>query len=89
MTTRRPPHPPARCLALLNRLSRYIDNDLTPQQRRVIQAHCRDCARCKRVIAGLQRTVSLYRRAGPLTAMPERIRARARARIARLLDGRP
>jgi anti-sigma factor RsiW len=88
MTTRHPPRPPARCLALLNRLSRYIDDELTPRQRRVIDAHCRDCARCKRMIAGLQRTVSLYR-AGPFIPMPERTRARARARIARLLDGKP
>jgi hypothetical protein len=41
------------------------------------------------MIAGLQRTVSLYRLAGPFTAMPERTRGRARARIARLLDGKP
>ena len=87
MTTRRPARPPARCLALLNRLSRYIDDELTPRQRRAIDAHCRDCARCKRMVAGLQRTVSLYR-AGPFT-MPKRTRARARARIARLLDGKP
>ena len=89
MTTRRAPRPPARCLALLNRMSRYIDDELTPRQRRVIDAHCRDCARCKRMIAGLQRTVSLYRRAGPFTAMPERTRARARARIAQLLAEKP
>ena len=88
MTTRRAPRPPARCLALLGRLSRYVDDELTPRQRRVIDAHCRDCARCKRMIAGLRRTVWLYRRAGPFTAMPERMRARARARIARLLDGK-
>ena len=89
MTTRRTAPPPARCLALLNRLSRYIDDELTPRQRRVIDAHCRNCARCKRMIAGLQRTVSLYRRAGTFTAMPERTRARARARIARLLAEKP
>jgi anti-sigma factor RsiW len=88
MTTRRPLRPPVRCLALLNRLSRYIDDELTPRQRRVIDAHCRDCARCKRMIAGLQRTVSLYR-AGPCTQMPKATRARARARIAQLLDGKP
>ena len=43
------PAPPARCLALLNRLSRYIDNELTPGQRRAIQTHCHDCARCRRM----------------------------------------
>jgi len=87
MTARPAPRPPARCLALLGRLSRYIDDELTPRQRRAIDAHCRDCARCQRMIAGLQRTVALYRRAGSAAAMPERTRARARARIARLLGG--
>jgi anti-sigma factor RsiW len=84
MTPRRAPGPPARCLALLDRLSRYIDDELTPRQRRVIDAHCRDCARCRRMIASLRRTIALYR-STDITAMPTRTRARARARIARLL----
>jgi anti-sigma factor RsiW len=87
--TDRHPRPPARCLALLNRLSRYIDDELTPRQRRAIDTHCSDCARCKRMIAGLERTVSLYRRAGSSAAIPERTRARARARIMRLLGEKP
>jgi anti-sigma factor RsiW len=87
MTARRAPRPPARCLALLGRLSRYIDDELTPPQRRAIDAHCRDCSRCQRMIAGLQRTVALCRRAGSTAAMPARARARARARIVRLLSG--
>lgn len=80
--------PPGRCLALLSRLSQYIDDELTPRQRRAIDEHCRDCARCKRVIAGLQRTVSLYRQT-VAPRMPARAQARARARIARLLGRQP
>ena len=76
--------PPATCLALLGQLSRYIDHELTPRQRRTIDAHCRDCSRCQRVIASLEHTVALYRRAGSAT-MPARVRARARDRIAQLL----
>lgn len=89
MTARPATRPPARCLALLSRLSRYLDDELTPAQRRAIDTHCRDCARCRRMIAGLQRTVALYRRAGSSSPMPERTQARARARIARLLGGKP
>jgi anti-sigma factor RsiW len=84
MIPRRTPRPPARCLALLDRLSRYIDDELTPQQRRIIDAHCRDCPRCRRMIASLRRTIALYRNA-EVTRMPTGTRARARARIARLL----
>lgn len=70
---------------MLDRLSQYIDDELTPRQRRAIDAHCRDCTRCRQMIVELRRTVSLYRRAGSAAAMPARTRARARARIARLL----
>jgi anti-sigma factor RsiW len=69
---------------MLNRLSRYIDNELTPGQRKAIQTHCRDCARCRRMIAGLRRTVKSYRHMGA-AAMPAAIRARARARIGKLV----
>jgi anti-sigma factor RsiW len=87
MTMRRDPGPPAECLALLGQLSDYIDSELSPRERRAIDVHCRDCARCKRMIAGLRRTVSLCRRAGS-RGLPLRARARARANIARLLrDG--
>ena len=88
MTQRRTLRSPARCLGLLSRLSQYVDYELTPRQRRAIDEHCRSCTRCQRVIAGLQRTVSLYRRAGS-TPLPPKVRARARANIARLLSRRP
>ena len=84
MTTPSPPRPPARCVRLLSRLSNYVDGDLTPIQRRTIERHCRDCARCRRMIASLRRTVALCRATRlPLTA---RARTRARAAIARLLS---
>ena len=83
---RRAPRPPAECLALLGQLSDYIDLELSPRERRAVDVHCRDCARCKRVIAGLRRTVSLYRREGS-RRLPARARARALANIARLLAG--
>ena len=85
MTARHASRPPARCLAMLERLSQYIDDELTPRQRRAMDAHCRDCTRCRRMIAALQRTVALYRRAGSAAAMPARTRAKARTRIAQLL----
>ena len=87
MTARRVPRPPAECLALLHQLSDYIDAELSPRDRRAIDTHCRDCARCRRTIAGLRRTVSLYRRAGSTDTLPARTRARARARLLRLLRG--
>ena len=74
----------ARCFALLGQLSRYIDDEMTPRERRTIDAHCSDCARCRRVIAGLRRTVALCRDAGS-APLPARLRRRAKADVARLL----
>jgi len=84
MNTRRQTRPPARCLALLGQLSLYIDDEMTTRQRRVIEAHCQECTRCRRMIAGLRRTVDLCREAGS-EPLPARVRARARAGVARLL----
>ena len=83
--TRRPvSRPPARCLALLGKLSRYLDDDITSRERRTIDAHCRDCTRCHRMIAGLRHTIELCRAAGS-APIPAKVRARAAARISRLL----
>ena len=84
MSAHRQSGPDTRCLALLGELSRYVDDEMTPRERRKIDAHCSDCARCRRMIAGLRRTVALCRDAGA-TALPARLRRRARANIARLL----
>ena len=64
MSARRQPPPHARCLALLGQLSRYVDNEMTARERRKIDVHCNDCARCRRMIAGLRRTVVLGRQCG-------------------------
>ena len=84
MSARRQSSPHTRCLALLGELSRYVDDEMTPRERRKIDAHCSDCARCRRIIAGLRRTVALCREAGS-SPLPARLRRRARADIARLL----
>ena len=54
--------PPARCLALFERLSGYVDAELTPRQCRAVERHCRDCERCQTVVASLRRTITLCRR---------------------------
>ena len=84
MSRRRTSRPPARCLALLEQLSRYVDDEMTPRERRAIDTHCRDCRRCRRMIASLRRTIDLCRVAGS-APLPTRVRARAAARIARLV----
>jgi anti-sigma factor RsiW len=84
MMRRATARPPARCLALLDQLSKYVDDELPPRARQAIDAHCRDCARCRRMIAGLRRTIDVCRAAGS-RPIPAKVRRRAAASVARLL----
>jgi anti-sigma factor RsiW len=77
-----------RCRALLEQLSRYIDGDLTPAERRSLGAHLRKCPCCQTMADSLQHTVEACRKAGT-ARLPADVRGRARARIATLLASGP
>ena len=74
-----------RCRALLEQLSKYIDDELTPAQRRSLTAHQRRCPCCQTMADSLKHTVETCRKAGA-ARLPADVRMRARARIATLLD---
>ena len=76
--------PSARCRALVERLSRFIDDDLTAAERRAVRAHLRRCPCCDDFTDGLRRTVRLCQDARS-TRLPADVRARARARVRELL----
>ena len=73
-----------RCRSLLEQLSKYIDDDLTPAQRRSLTAHLRRCPCCQTMADSLKHTVETCRKAGT-ARLPADVRSRARARIATLL----
>jgi len=73
-----------RCRELLERVSRYVDGDVTPAERRAVVAHIRRCPCCQAMTEGLKQTVSVCRDASS-TRLPPAVRARAKARIAALL----
>jgi anti-sigma factor RsiW len=77
-----------RCRALLEKLSRYIDDELTPAQRRSLTAHLRRCPCCQTMADSLKHTVEACRRAGT-ARLPADVRMRARARIATMLATGP
>jgi len=77
-----------RCRSLLEQLSKYIDDDLTPAQRRSLAAHMRRCPCCQTMADSLRHTVDACRRAGA-ARLPADVRLRARARIATLLATGP
>ena len=78
------PHDHSRCRGLLERLSRYVDGDLTPGERRSLMAHLRKCPCCEAFAGSLRRTVEACHEAGR-RRLPADVRARAQARIAELL----
>lgn len=76
----------AECRRVLASVSAYLEGDLDSTTCESIETHCRTCAGCADVIAGLRKTVGLCRQAGS-TLVPEAVRQRARDSVQRLLDG--
>jgi anti-sigma factor RsiW len=74
----------AECSAMLAHISAYLDGDLDAAECQTIELHCRNCSRCAALVEGLRETIGLCREAGS-TPLPESVRQRARASIARLL----
>lgn len=73
-----------RCADFLERLSRYLDDDLDAADRRAIEKHLRDCPCCEDVMHGLEQTIALCREAGR-PELPPSVRRRARDRVQDLL----
>jgi anti-sigma factor RsiW len=74
----------ARCRTLVERLSRFIDNDLTAAERRAVREHLRRCPCCDDFAESLRRTVRICQDARR-QHLPADVRARARARVRQLL----
>ena len=73
-----------RCRALLERVSRYVDGDVTAAERRAVLAHIRRCPCCQAMAEGLKQTVSVCRDVSS-ARLPAAVRARAKARVIALL----
>lgn len=77
-----------RCADFLERLSRYLDDDLPESQRSTIERHLRDCPCCEEVLESLKFTVAACHEKGR-PALPREVRLRAKARVAELLRQTP
>jgi len=73
------------CAAVLGGISAYLDGELEATECDAIDAHCRTCADCAAVVEGLRATIGLCRGA-IVTELPEPVKAKAQASIARLLQ---
>ncbi len=82
------PHPEHHtCTDFLERLSRYLDNELAAADRRTIEKHLRDCPCCEDVLHGLEHTIALCHEERP--ELPPEVRARASARVKELIAQMP
>jgi anti-sigma factor RsiW len=73
-----------RCQAFLERLSRYLDDELPAPDRLTIETHLRDCPCCEEVLDSLKHTVSICHEEGR-PELPPDVRQRAKARVVELL----
>ena len=86
--TRPSEHDDHRCLESLERLSRYLDDELAAPDRRVIEQHLRDCPCCGDALESLRHTVAICHDEGRPDLPPD-VRKRARARVSELLRHAP
>jgi anti-sigma factor RsiW len=77
-----------RCVDLLERLSRYLDDELPAADRRTIERHLRECSCCEEILEGLKHTVEICHEEGR-PDLPANVRQRARARVSELLGHAP
>jgi anti-sigma factor RsiW len=83
MTSTHPDHA-HRCRDFLERLSRYLDDDLPVADRRTIEKHLADCPCCDDVLSSLKETVDLCHAKGR-PPLPRDVKTRARQRVRALL----
>ncbi len=76
------------CVDSLERLSRYLDDELVAADRRTIERHLRDCPCCEDVLESLRHTVAICHEEGQPDLPPD-VRQRARARVSELLRQAP
>ena len=74
-------HDHARCRQLAERLSEYLDEELTLDQCHEIETHFADCAPCQRFLDSL-RSTRHWLRAEKRPEMPDRMRARVQTWLA-------
>jgi anti-sigma factor RsiW len=76
---------PSACDILVERLSAFLDGDLSPADCRRLSAHARRCARCRALTKELRATVGECQRAASVP-LPPAVRRRAQAGIRALLS---
>ncbi len=59
------------CKEILAALNDYVDGDLDPELRQVLQKHLADCNPCQLVIDNVRHTITVYKSGRPIELPPE------------------
>ncbi len=76
-------HDPETCRALVERLSEYLDAELSPDLCRQIEGHLEDCPPCREFLESLKRTVR-WLDTVKTESMPEELRRELQERLRNL-----
>lgn len=78
-----PSRPSPKCRALLREISAYLDGELPPARRRIVERHIDSCACCGTMASRLRRVVAVCR--ADHQRPSKAVMARAKLRMRRLL----
>jgi anti-sigma factor RsiW len=73
------------CVAVLGRISAYLDGELEAADCDAIERHCQTCTSCAIVVQGLRETIGLCRGVAAVP-IPTPVRRKAQASIRALLE---
>lgn len=79
------------CLEVFERLSEYLDGELSPQDCSVIQDHIQDCAPCVAFVESLKSSIQAahtLRPHEPVGELPDEVREKLKAAWAAALERR-
>ncbi len=75
------------CKQVLAELSNYLDDDLSPELKHLLEEHLAKCHRCSLVYDTTRKTLRIVTEVGPYE-IPLEVSARLHARLRELLGGR-
>lgn len=74
------------CRKYFERVSEYLDGELTPETCRAIEAHLEECPPCRACVESLKKTIAICRKV-PCEAMPGDVRERLRKTLLDCIAG--
>jgi predicted anti-sigma-YlaC factor YlaD len=83
----KPPKPGGHCEVDLQHWSRYLEGEFSSVTCRRCETHLAGCPACRAKLKALGWTIRACRTAAARAKMPAAVKARARARVKRLLRG--